>query len=168
MNEYDVLASNLKVRYKGVFDFAGLMKMIHDWLVDRKFEYHEIRYKDKLDTPLGNELEINIYGEKKVTEYYQYFFDVTYHLWETRDVQVVVDGKQVKRSQGRIDVQINGRVVTDWQKKYNDHPWMIKFLDGFLFKRDRDLKHVDPFDRQLHNLNKEIKRFLKIESEGDW
>ncbi len=168
MKEYTVLASSLKVRYKGVFDFAGLMRMINKWILERHFAYHETRYKDKIDTALGNELEVDVYGEKKVTEYYQYFIDVNYHLWETKDVQVVENGKQVKRSQGRIDVQINGRVVTDWQKKYKDHPLMQKFLDNFLLKSDREFKHIDPFDRQLHNLNQEIKRFLKIESEGNW
>ena len=65
-------------------------------------------------------------------------------------------------------MQINGRVVADWQKKYEGHPWMFRFLEDVLFKKDREFKHIDPFDRQLHNLNQEIKRFLKIESEGNW
>ena len=98
MKEYPVLGATLKVRYKGVFDFAGLMKLIRDWLEERQFTYHETRYKDKIDTALGNELEIDVMGKKKVTEYYEYFVDVAYHLWETRDVQVVENGKQVKRS----------------------------------------------------------------------
>jgi hypothetical protein len=159
----------LKVRLKGPFDWGGLYHLVWKWMMKREFRVHEKRYKDKIDTALGNELEVDVWGEKEVTEYYMYKISVSYHLWESREVPVVVNGKQTKVMQGRMEIRINGEIITDWQKRYKDdvttHKLMETFMNKLLYKNERDMKHVDPFDKDLHLLEGEIKKFLKIEAD---
>jgi hypothetical protein len=158
-----------KIRVKGIFDFAGLLQFVHQWLTTNKFEYHETRYKDKLDTPLGTEAEIDVYGEKKLTEYYQLFIYVNYHFWESRDVQVVIDGKTVKRMQGRLDVRLNARLVTDWQKRFGKTAltrFFGMFLDDVVLKKERELLYVDVNENLLLEFNDQIKKFLKVEMQS--
>jgi hypothetical protein len=165
-----VFPAPLKIRYKGYFDWGGLYRLVWQWMERRKFRVHEKRYKDKFDTPLGAEIEVDVWGEKEVTEYYKYKISVNYHLWESKEVPVTVDGKQVNRMRGRMQVDIQGQVITDWQKKYKEdnimHKLMKTFLNDVVLKYEIDIKHIDPFDKELHALDAEIKKFLKIEADA--
>jgi hypothetical protein len=157
----------LKIRFKGVYDFEGAYRYVHDWLKRRAYRFHEKKYKDKPDTALGSETEIDLYGEKEVSEYYQYLVEVSFHTWETKDVMVNEGGKQARRSRGRVEIQISGNVITDWQKRYSGtkvKEMMGKFLDKVVLKYETILKHVAPLDAELHQLEKELKQVLKIEA----
>jgi hypothetical protein len=170
MKKYDVFPVPLKIRYKGYFDWGGLYRLVWQWMQKRQFRVHEKRYKDKIDTPLGNELEVDVWGEKEITEYYQYVVEIAYHAWESREVPVIENGKQVMRMQGRIEIRIKGTVITDWQKRYKPdnqvHNVMELILNKAVMKHERDIKHIDPFDKDMHRLESEIKKFLKIEADG--
>jgi len=163
----DVMDAPLKIRYKGVFDFEGVYKYVHDWIVRYGYRFHEKNYKDKLDTALGSETEVEIWGEKEVTEYYRHKIAVSFHTWETKDVMVTENGKQVKRSRGRIEIKINGSLVTDWQGKYKGSSvkkYMEKFMNDVVLKYDILIKHFTPMDEDFHKLGNEIGKLLKIES----
>ncbi|KYK26579.1 hypothetical protein AYK26_07400 [Euryarchaeota archaeon SM23-78] len=167
--EYGVFPVPLKIRYKGLFDWGELYRFVCEWFKKRQFRFHEQRYKDKIDTPLGNELEVNVWGEKEVTEYYKYRVDVYYHLWEVKEIPVMIDGKQVKRTRGRIHIELKAIVKTDWQERYKSdeniiHKLMEKFLNDVVLKYEREVKHIDVLDKDLHRLEADIKKFLKMET----
>lgn len=165
---FPVFPVPLKIRYKGLFDWEGLYRLVWQWFKKKEFRTHEKRYKDKTQTALGNEIQVNVWGEKEVSEYYMYQVKIYYHMWESKEVPVIIDGKQVKRMRGRMHIELNAEVITDWQKRYKSgenifHKLMEKFLNDVAFKYDRDMKHIDPLDKDLHRLEGEIKKFLKIE-----
>ncbi len=168
--ERKVFPVDLKIRYKGLYDWTGVYRHVYEWLVNHQFRFHEKRYKDKLDTALGNELEVDVWGEKEVTEYYKYRVDVAYHLFESREVPVVINGKQTKLWQGRVHIQISGKVITDWQGRYKDdnkiNKMMETFLNKVILKNEIEMKHVDPLDKDLHKLESELKKLLKIEADA--
>lgn len=160
----------LKLRYKGVFDFKGVYELVYRWYRNRQFRFHERRYKDKTYTPLGNEIEANVWGEKEVTEFYKYHVTVDYHLWEAKEIPVIIKGKKVKRMRARIDIRLDGKVVCDWQNRYDrSNPFqnvILNFLIKTVLKYELEVKHVDPLDKDLHNLEEQIKKHLKIESDA--
>jgi len=167
--ERKVFVAPLKIRFKGLYDWTGVYKYVHDWIVGHQFRFHEKRYKDKLDTALGNELEVDVWGEKEVTEYYRYYVEVNYHLFESREVPVVVNGKQTKLWQGRVHIQISGKVITDWQKRYAEgktNKMMETFLNKVILKNEIEMKHIDPLDKDLHRLESDLKKLLKIEADA--
>ena len=167
--KYKVFPAPLKIRYKGYFDFEGVYRLVNNWLVKYLFRYHEQRYKDKTDTPLGNEIEVDVWGEKEVTEYYKYKIIISYHLWESREVPVVINGEKVKRMRGRMHITLQGEVITDWQGRYKGskvRSLMEEFLNKTVLKKEREMKHVDYVDKQLHKLEGEIKKFLKMETKA--
>jgi hypothetical protein len=74
-----------------------------------------------------------------------------------------------------MEIRIHGRIITDWQGRYNAkesvvQKWMEKFLNDVALKYEIDMKHVDHMERELHKLEGEIKKFLKIEADsaGEW
>ncbi|HHE36366.1 MAG TPA: hypothetical protein ENL16_00955 [Candidatus Woesearchaeota archaeon] len=169
MASFKVFGAPLKIRYSGFFDWGGLYRLVWDWLQKRQFRVHEKRYKDKPDTPLGSEIEVDVTGEREVTEYYKYKVAVSYHLWESKEVPVIIKGKQGRRMRGRIHISIEGEVITDWQgrfKKNGLYKAMGEFLDKVILKYDRNIKYIDPLDKDLHRLEAEIKKFLKMETQA--
>lgn len=170
MQDFPIFPDSLKIRYKGYFDWPGIYRFVWQWLQKRQFRVHEDRYKDKTDTALGNEIEADVWGEKEITEYYKYKVKVSYHLWESREVPVVMGGKQVKMWQGRIDIRLNGTIITDWQNRYKSKEskkdkFLEMFLNKVVLKNEREMKHIDPVDKDLHRLESEIKKILKVEAD---
>jgi len=168
---FPVFPVALKIRYKGLFDWGGLYRLVWNWLLKREFRVHEKRYKDKIKSALGNELEVNVWGEKEVTEYYKYKVTVYYHLWDVKEIPVIINGKKVMRMRGRMHIELNAEVITDWQGRYKSdenfiHKLMEMFLNKVVFKYDLEMKHIDLVDKDLHRFEAEIKKFLKIEAEA--
>ena len=170
MQEFPLFPSPLKIRYKGVFDFEGVYNTIYHWFRDRQFRFHEQRFKTKAHTALGNEFKLNLWAEREDSEYYKYYAKMFLHLWESKEIPVIIDGKQVMRMKGRMHIDIEGSVITDWQKRYHSdvnflHKMMENFLNKTVLKYDIDMKHVDVFDKELHRLEHEIKKVLKMETD---
>lgn len=168
LDEYGVFPAPLKIRYKGYYDWGGLYRLVWNWMANRQYRVHETRYKDKIDTALGQEMEVNVWGEKEVTEYYKYKIEVAYHTWESKEVPVVMNGKEVMMMRGRIHIEIKGTIMTDWQGRYKEdntvHKWMKMFLNKVVLKNEIEMKHIDPMDKDLHRLEAEIKKLLKVET----
>jgi hypothetical protein len=82
---------------------------------------------------------------------------------------VMMNGKEVKLMRGRIDIKLKGTVVTDWQKRYEGESKVNKLMELFLnkviLKNEIEMKHIDVFDKDLHALEGQIKKFLKMESD---
>jgi hypothetical protein len=157
----------IKLRYKGLYDMKGLIKLVYNWYIDNHFRFHEELYKDKVESPLGNEIEIKTNGDRKVSEYYKNIVKVYFHQWESKDVIIKVGGKDVSMVQGRIEILVSGEVITDWQGKFKKGTvWekAQKLLEKSVIIKDIEIKHIDPLDKELHVLAADIKRFLRIES----
>ncbi|MBN1792681.1 hypothetical protein JW826_03280 [Candidatus Woesearchaeota archaeon] len=162
-----VFPSPLKIRHKGDYDIKGLFQLFHKWYSDNQYEYHEGLYKDKVETALGNEIEVKMKGSRRVSEYYKYEVSIQTHEWEAKDMVVKVDGQDKEIRRGRIHIEVNGKVITDWQGKFKEGTiWEKgqKWMENHVIKKDIEFKHIDPLDKQLHEFVGEIKRFLKIES----
>jgi len=156
----------LKIRYRGVYDLAGLLSLIYNWFMLHQYDYDEPNYKDKIETPFGNEIEVKMNGTKKVTEYYMtevYFY---IHCWESKEVVVKTGNKETKMMKGRFEVTVKGGVVRDWQDRFKGPVWekAQKFMDNVVLKNEFLVKYADSLDKEVHALNTDIKRFLKIEA----
>jgi hypothetical protein len=157
----------IKIRYKGVYDMRGLLGLVYRWYTDNQYEYHEKLYKDKIETAFGNEVEIKMVGQRKITEYYMYEVIVEIHNWESKDIMIKVNSKEVPMMQGRIEIKISGKLITDWQNKFEAGTIWEKaqtFLEKVVLKQDINLKYVDPIERGVHAFAAEIKTFLKMDT----
>ena len=62
----------MRLKYRGIFDFAGLYQMIADWFAEKHYFLDEPLYKHKVPFPSGAEQEIKLQGWKKVDEFIRY------------------------------------------------------------------------------------------------
>ena len=154
------------VKYKGLFDFEELFHFIQKWMKDRYYEFHEKKYKQK---PLVyfDEHEITWYAEKKVTDYIMYRIDIFIHLYEAEVKEVEIEGKKKKIMDARMQIDINGHVITDYSGEF-EKSGFAKKIESFINKRilykELLLKYLDSFDYELYDLETDVKKFLKMES----
>jgi len=153
------------IKYRGLFDFAGMYRFIQKWMKKRHYEFHETKYKQK---PLVYfpEHEIKFWGEKKLTDYMMYRIDIFIHLYEAEKKEVEVDGKKKEMMDTRMIIEIDGDVITDYSEEF-ERTSFTKKIESFLNKRvlyqEILLKYLDPFDYELYDLETDIKKFLKME-----
>ncbi len=159
------------IRYKGVFDFEGLYRMMHAWLINKRFLFHEDLYKDKVYTPFGNELEIKWKAEKKVTEYVKEYITVYFHLWDFAEVEVIKDGKKAKMTKSRMEVKIDALLQLDYTGKFdNSGPFakrLGKFYQDKIIYWDWRIKHADSLTYGMYDLQTKIKKYLNTESSSN-
>lgn len=154
------------VRYKGIYDFDGLYKLIRGWLDERRYDFMETRYKDKAATPFGNEVEIIMAPEIKVTPYIKYHIDIRMLLFDYKEFDAVLDGEKKKVTDGKISIELNGWVEFDYMNKFKTdfQKSVLNFLVDKLLRRYFEFKHYDKITYDVYNLQTEIKNFLKMET----
>lgn len=164
MDKYD--AGKRLVRYKGIYDFDGLYKMMQKWMVDRHYEFHEKKYKEK---PYWHapETEITWWAEKKVTSYIMYRIDIFIHMYDSEWIEVVVDGKKKKMMNARFQVDMEASVITDYSKEFEKSGFWKKienFLNRTILHKEILLKYLDALDYELYDFEADIKKFLGMEA----
>lgn len=105
---------DIRVKYRGVFDYDNLMHSMRQWIVDSGYEFEELQYKHKVPSPAGYEQEIRWRAWRKVTGYVRYSIFIFFHIWDIKDLDVIKDNKKVKMWSGRVMIEINGLVELDW------------------------------------------------------
>jgi len=161
---FSVLDAKLLVRYKGVFDFEGLYRMMHAWLINKRFLFHEKLYKDKVSTPFGNELEVKWEAEKKVTEYIREYITVYFHLWDFSEVEIIKDGKKMKMTKSRMEIYLDCELEMDYTKKFQDKGVFAEKLGEFYQNKvlywEWRIKYADSLTYSLYDLHAKVKKYL--------
>jgi hypothetical protein len=165
---FPVLDFPLLIRHKGVFDFEGLYRMMHAWLINKRFLFHEDLYKDKVYTPFGNELEIKWTAEKKVTEYIKEYIKIEFHLWDFAEVEIIQEGKKIKMTKSRMEIKFNALLEMDYTKKFQNRGPFIQKLGEFYQNKviywEWRIKYADTLTYSMYDLHAKVKKFLEAYS----
>lgn len=158
-----------KIRYRGLFDWEGLIRLIRAWFEEREYEFFERRYKHKAK-PLGAELEINFEAYRDINEYARNFIKIYFHIWDAEEVEVVKDGKKRKLWNARMLIDFSGFVELDYDDHWEHSPFMRilrDFYHRFVIKHEIDDVWTDKLWYKVNELQQECKRFLGMQSESD-
>jgi len=161
--------NKLTIRYKGLFDFDGLYNAIVQWMKARRFWFHETKYKHKVPSPLGAEQEITFTGDKKVTDFYMHAITVDLHLWDMTEVEVVQKGIKKTLTNARLQIDIQGTLFLDWEKRWETSTFWVAVRDWWLkyiMRREIESIWYDEIYYRTYRLHKIIKDFLDMEAKG--
>ena len=165
----DTVPELISLKYKGVFDFGALYKMVRSWFAEREFDFEEGRYKHK-EKDVGAEIELNWYAYRSVTEFFQERIDMHFHMWDIKEVEIIKNGKKKKVFKGRLMVEVKGIVELDYNNQfegsYAREKWRT-FLADFVYRREIDTIWGDRLWYVAHKLQQRIKLFLQMESHSD-
>jgi len=153
------------IKYKGIFDYSGVYRVIESWLKKKNFEFHEKKYKEK-PFHIGPETEVTWEGEKRVTGTIKLYINIFFHLYDAVKTEIVVNGHKKQVINGRIVIEIWGKVVFDYAGEFeqsNFFKQIEKFLTSLPLKKEILFKYIDPLDYELYDLEVLIRKFLEME-----
>jgi hypothetical protein len=155
------------IRLKGVFEFPGMYKYMRTWMEERHYEFHEAKFKEKPKGHFAPDKEIKWWAKKKLTDYIMFRIEVFIHLWNAEHIEVVKDGKKVEMVNGRMQIEIEGVIITDYANEFEKSLFYKKlenFLNRRIIRNEILLKYWDSFDYELYAFENDIKKFLDMEA----
>ncbi len=151
------------LRYRGVFDFDGLYKLIKSWSSYKQLSFYETLYKHK-----PPEVELKWLMERKTNGYNKNSLTVGLHIWGLHRIEAVVDGKKKTMYEGRMEIQFDGWIDQDFDDSWNAgdsyfRTMVKKFYDKYVISNEQMLTDVDLIIEDLRELSNNIKEFLGME-----
>lgn len=159
----------LLIRYKGVLDLEGLYRVIAQWFKSRRFWFHETTYKHKVPSPFGAEEEITFNAERKTTEYYRDDIRIFMHVWDQLQVEVIKEGKKQKLIKAKVEIQIQGTLVLDWQGMFDRSKFMQKireFMHRHIIKEKIENIWYDDLYYRTMKLQAAIKDYIDMQAKS--
>ncbi len=151
-----------QIKYAGVVDFDNLYNTMIEWFTSRKYDFYETLYKDK-----PPELELEWTAKRKLDEFYQHRIEVSFHLYDVKEVEAIKDGVKKKMIYCRMVITFKPYLMLDWQGKWKGSMFM-KLLYKVYFKnviyREFQLKYADPLYFLYYGLHNKVKECLGMES----
>ncbi|MBC8501188.1 MAG: hypothetical protein H8D38_05510 [DPANN group archaeon] len=164
---YKIRSGYTVVKFKGEYDWGGLYALIMNWLMERKYETHDKRYKEKIAGPAGAEIKSDIYGEKRHTSYTKLWISFRIRGFDYIEKEKIINGKKRMMTGGRIAIRIITEVEFDWQNVFTGSPFrkmMGRFYD-WVKKKDNELLIIDVHEYETLRIEHEIKKFLGMETD---
>ncbi|MBL7055504.1 hypothetical protein ISS07_01170 [Candidatus Woesearchaeota archaeon] len=161
----------LYLQYKGVWDMQDLYEFIASFFSGKKFKFYEKKYITKHPSPFGPETYYIWEAKRDVEEYYRYMCTIFLHTYDTQDVEVVgKDGSKKMFTKGRLWIQIQTKVVLDYDKRWDETAFyksLKNFYTKYVMKKKIEGLYWDNMYYNVHlKLHSLIKERLKLESEG--
>ena len=155
----------LTVRYNGLFDFDGFYSAIIDWAKNEGYMWHEKSFKHKVPRPYGAEQELDWELTKNVTEFFQFMISFRVHIWDLKEVEVQTEAGKQKLSQARVLIVMNGRLTTDWKKKFGKgkfNQWLGGWYDRIKYHQIGD--YADNLAYRMLSLQSIIKKYFNLQT----
>jgi hypothetical protein len=110
-------ADKVPLLYKGAFDFHAIYHAVLDWFAMHECWVYEELYKDKVSGPDITEKDIKLFGEVRIDEFVMWNCTINIRVWDAK----ILDQRGPsghKLIQGRLEVLINGQIITDYQQAF--------------------------------------------------
>ncbi|MBI1969270.1 hypothetical protein HYS48_01135 [Candidatus Woesearchaeota archaeon] len=120
-----------KLRFKGYFDWEKLYKSMINWAKEQEYEFYERQYKHKWRGKWA-ELEIGWRLEREVNEFAKNVIYVFFHMWDYKEVDMVVEGKKKKMVYARMFIDFTGELQLDWQKRWDGSKMKRRWRDFYI------------------------------------
>lgn len=141
------------IKHKGYLDASNLIRSIRGWFLKNRYDFHFP--KQKYAGPAGSvEGEIEMYGERKMTEYVKFKISILIRLYDLKEVEIVKNGEKLKSSTGRAAIDISPIIFLDYRKRFGGnvilqalqdfyHRYVIKTTIDLIWESDIFLHVVD-------------------------
>lgn len=161
MAETRLVVDQLKLSYEGLFNITELYALINSWFYDRNWDWYEKVNQEQI-TPGGKQVRIIMEPYKNYSDYYRGMIQVKIHITDLKDVDVELEGENLRLGQGQIKVIINGYLRSDRKSKWANQPfyWLISILINRYFFRQHYLKLERWIESDVEDLHGKIKSYL--------
>ncbi len=162
MSKEDVIFSNSKVRYKGLFDLDRLYKKLREWLMRQKYaDPKEIKYVERVK-PDGKTTEF-VWQTSRSEEvgYFKIKLEIRFYFTSVNDVETEKDGKKLTLHNGGVEIQFDSSVVRNAKNEWNESGIMFKLYERFIIPDKINFYKIEAYEDTV-KLMDEVKAFLNL------
>ena len=156
------------VKYKGIFDMEGLVKVVYNWFESRKMQWHQPVFKDK-SRPTGKEEEMKIVAFRNDTEYYRVRYELFFRTWDLMRVEVIQNGQKRFMEKGRMKCTIRLYFELDYQNRWSGSRFqhaLQNFFDKYIVLRKLQVIG-DKLEYEAMGLQEVMKQYLNMSGRGN-
>jgi hypothetical protein len=155
-----------KLKHSGIFEFKELYKFAYNFLKEGKgLAIIEKGYGEKI-TPDGKEIEIDWEGSKIISDYFKIITVTKIKVIGLTSVDAERDGKKIKINKGDMEISIEGKIIRDFEGKWESSPFM-KFTRSIYDKyiiRNKISDVEEALGRDCDEFLSQVKAFLSLEA----
>ncbi|MBW2985326.1 hypothetical protein KY313_01590 [Candidatus Woesearchaeota archaeon] len=173
----NIKAAQFRIKFREQFNLKMLYLRMHEWLVQEAWatrkddDFPEI-FCGQNESALGG-TETWFYwrmhkfsgaGSPGTNNYYRWSMNINGHVILLREVEAIKDGKKFKTNWGEVEIIIDAKVETDYNKTWRKHKILKHFEDLFrsrIFKKELE-KSRDELYREAYRFQDAIKDYLEI------
>lgn len=162
------IMKGVHIKYKGIFDFQELWRLIGDWFESKSFEVIEGKAKHKMGT-FGEDFECIMDAWRNVTEYYRFEMRVYAKYWDGNYVEVIKEGTKKKKMKARLYLRISGALIIDYSDRFERSTFakgLGKFMNKHVVHWQWDAVYGDQLNYKILELQNVIKEYLNMEARG--
>ena len=173
MDEEKVVAISFK--YKDIYSMSDLYGMARLWLDEEGFtntelsvpeNFMETFYLERTDQLSGKEYWIWWRPHKIINNYIKLKLDIDYHVLGMTDIEIMHKGKKIKIQQGETEMFFTGKILTDWNNKWQNSP-IMKYLEPFFRKQiyKKELEKIEiEFRKTIYRFHQAMKDYLEMKT----
>ncbi len=153
------------IKSKGYFIWKDLLMNIKKWFESEYYLFGETKHKYKPD-----EREVDVIGDRKLNEYVRYKIAVGIKVMGLKDVELIKDGKKITMQEGRVNINIAGTMLLDWQARFKGNKFLQAvqdFYHKYVIKQKIESEWLDHLGFKIYQLTKSINASLATTREGD-
>lgn len=159
------------IKKVGIIDLDGLYKTMQRWFYDNKYYFDEPTSRIRPGSAAGVELEYDWRVWRKINDYAMHRIRVWFYLWDVKDIEVIKDGKKVKLTKCRLQIEFDGNIEIDYSKTYGK-TWLGKLIfpiyNTLILQEEKVLSMWwDELYYRLYKLQTIAKEYLDMESKGN-
>ena len=159
MVERHIIEPGKRITYDGVFDAVGLYDVIKDWAGEKGYFPVEKAHAESVK-PEGKFIELKLDPVfKKYSDYVRGVFNIHIQMSEVKDVVLVQDGRKVKLKEGKVLMNIQSYLESDYEKR-----WVVKpmlYVVRTLFEKYVLSPFMSRFERTLREDQAQLEAYVK-------
>jgi hypothetical protein len=159
-------AGKAHIKYKGLYDWDGLYKLVWHYFASKDYEVQDTRYKSKKTTD-GNEIKLDIRAERRQTAFIKLHGHVRIFAFDENEKLYDINGEKKLLTGGRLWCNVTTSVEYDWQGIFKGGNFFVRWMYEFYVwvnKKYLDNVIVDDHEYEAIRIASEIKKHLNMES----
>ncbi|RMD57564.1 hypothetical protein D6825_03625 [Candidatus Woesearchaeota archaeon] len=164
MAETKVAVPLKTISYKGVFSAKGLFEVIQSWCSDKGYYMFKKSQTEALKKE-GKNIEFTGEFMSTFTDYAKSIIWYKINFSKLKDITITRDGKKVKLQEGEVDIKLIGKLVTDYEGRWETKPlfYFLRILFGKYLYAPYISRWEKKITQDVETLKDYIESYLNME-----
>lgn len=164
MGEQEFIIKEERLQYEGLFNVNDLHKHIDEYFEEKGYDKGEDKNAEIVNDTGERYIEVIFRPWKKITDYARVSFDVRLTIEHMKDVEVEKNGIKIIVQHGKIHLEFNVIVTTDYEDRWADtknYVFLRILFDRFFLREYTKQYYAEGMD-DFKMLKYQIQSFLNM------